>query len=154
MTDVNLIVAAAFIVAGIGGVVYLVFMFAWRGLCRINERHDRAVIARGRDCNLSAGNPTASHPIPADVLSGVPREPVGTSGKPALAGTSIPKRPDGTEHMSEYNLRQWARDKTREAILLNYQQQYGPALERLQEAEHALRCLVLESKADNEGVVR
>jgi hypothetical protein len=68
--------------------------------------------------------------------------------------STIPKfnRPDGMPS-SGAGSRQWIKEKLAGARALTYVGAYGPALDKVQEAEHGLRVLMLEQRASEDGIV-
>lgn len=98
-----MIFAYVFIAAAVILAVSVLAIAWWDALCRRNDLFDMQVIARGRDCKLdepdpydgwtapdSAGDPTNPHLSPAAVQAVVrTSEAVGTSTKPAAAGSSL-----------------------------------------------------------------
>ena len=145
---------------------YAIAFLVWRGLCRINDRYDREVIARGRDCELydrittsSAGHPTASHPSPAPVVTAVPaaceREAVGASDKPTVAGTSFPRAipPDGFDLMAPGARQKIAAQLTKAAQFVSSGSE-DDAHDLALLAVHELNCILHERRANHMGVVR
>lgn len=68
--------------------------------------------------------------------------------------SATPTPPDGFDHdWSTETARAWCRRKLRDAIELSYLHDHSAALEKVQEAQHGFRMIVLRQRMDEAGVL-